>query len=121
MQEVKANLSKGKDNLSKGAVYLKDAGVAAAKGTREAAGPKVYVMLTKVGLKKARARRWPWVAGAIGAGIAVGGAAAYLWYRQRTQSIGESLLADELLDDAEEGPQITDEAINQELIERVSR
>ena len=110
-----------KDNLSKGAIHLRDASVAAARGTRDAAAPKVNVMLTKVGIRKAKARKWPWVAGAVGAGVAVGGAIAYLLYRQRTESIGESLLADELLDDTEEGPHITDEAINQELIEKVSR
>ncbi|GAB3647488.1 hypothetical protein GCM10028833_11360 [Glycomyces tarimensis] len=111
-----------KDNLSKGAVYLKDAGTAAARGTREAAVPRVNVVLTKVGLRKSRARRWPWVAGAIGSGIALGGAAAYMWYRRRSESIGESLLAEELLDEPErERPQITDEEINEELIDRVSR
>ncbi|WP_026931492.1 hypothetical protein [Glycomyces tenuis] len=110
-----------KDNLTQGAVYLKNAGVAAARGTREAATPKVNVVLTKVGLRKQRPNRWPWVVGAIGAGVAAGGAAAYMWYRRRTETIGESLLADELLDDTEQNPRITDEAINEELIEHARR
>jgi hypothetical protein len=110
-----------RDNLAQGAFYLKNAGAAAARGTREAATPKVNVMLTKVGLRKQQQRRWPWVAGAIGAGVVAGAAAAYMWYRRRTESIGESLLADELLDDTEQNPHITDEAINEELIEHVRR
>ena len=110
-----------KDNLNRGAIHFKHAGVAAAKGTRDAASPRVNVLLTKVGLKKARARKWPWVAGAIGAGVAAGGAVAYLWYRQRSESIAESLLTDELLDEPEDSPQITDEAINEELINNVTR
>ena len=110
-----------KDNLAQGAVYFKNAGMLAARGTRDAAAPRVNGVLTRVGLRKQRSRRWPWVAGAIGAGVAAGGAAAYLWYRRRTESIGESLLADELLEDAEHNPQITDEAINEELIEHANR
>ncbi len=109
-----------KDSLAQGAVHFKNAGVAAARGTREAATPRVNGMLTKVGLKKRRTRRWPWVAGAIGAGVAAGGAAVYMWYRKRTESIGESLLADELLDESA-SPRITDEAINEELIEHAHR
>lgn len=110
-----------KDNLAQGAVCFRNAGAAAARGTREAATPRVNVMLEKVGLRKQRPRRWPWVVGAIGAGLAAGGAAAYMWYRRRTETIGESLLADELLEDAERSPRITDEAINEELIENVRR
>ncbi|WP_026923251.1 hypothetical protein [Glycomyces arizonensis] len=110
-----------KDNLTQGAVCFKNAGVAAARGTRDAAAPKVNGMLMKAGLRKPQPRRWPLVAAVIGAGVAVGGAAAYMWYRKRTESIGESLLADELLDDTERNPRITDEAINEELIEHVHR
>lgn len=110
-----------KDNLAQGAIYFKNAGTAAARGTRDAATPRVNVVMSKVGLRKTRTRRWPLVAAAIGAGIAAGGAAAYMWYRRRTESIGESLLADEMLDDTERNPRITDEAINEELIEHVSR
>jgi len=57
--------------------------------------------------------------GAIGAGLALGGAAAYLWYRQRTESIGEALLADELLDDSELNNR--DRALTEELVESVTR
>ena len=110
-----------KENFSKGACLLKHAGAAAARGTRDATAPRVNVFLTKVGLKRARARKWPWVVGAIGAGLVASGAVAYLWYRQRSESLAESLLTEELLDDTEDGPQITDEAINEELINNVTR
>lgn len=115
-----------KENLSQGVTSLKRAGVAAARGTRETAGPKVQVMLTRVGVRKRRARRWPWALGAAGAAVAAGGAVAYMMYRRRSESIGESLLADELLDDTEEAarrgqPRITDEAINEELVDSVTR
>ncbi|THV41599.1 hypothetical protein [Glycomyces buryatensis] len=109
-----------KDNLSQGATYLRNAGAAAARGTRDAAAPRVNVVLAKVGLRKAPAPKWPWVVGAIGAGIAVGGAVAYLWYRQRTETIGEALLADEMLDDTD-GPHVTDAQITDELVDSVTR
>lgn len=105
------------DHFKHGVNAFRDAGVAAAKGTREAATPRVNVVLTKVGLRKPPARKWPWVAGAIGAGLAIGGAVAYLWYRQRSESIGEQLLADELLDE----PELNDRALQEELVESVSR
>ncbi|HEX2145687.1 MAG TPA: hypothetical protein VHG10_14395 [Glycomyces sp.] len=105
------------DHFTQGMHSLKSAGYFAAKGTKEAAVPKVNVALTKVGLRKPPAPKWPWVLGAIGAGLAVGGAAAYLWYRQRTESIGEALLADELLDDTE----LDDRALTEELVDSVSR
>ncbi|WP_157930512.1 hypothetical protein [Glycomyces xiaoerkulensis] len=116
-----------RENLTQGATSFKRAGSAAARGTREAAAPRVNVVLTKVGLKKRRAPKWPWVAAGVGAGVtAAAGAVAYLMYRRRSESLGESLLADELLDDTEEAerrqqPQITDEAINEELVDSVSR
>ncbi|GAB3226270.1 hypothetical protein GCM10027447_16300 [Glycomyces halotolerans] len=115
-----------RDNLSQGMSYIRNAGAAAARGTRDAATPRVYAVLERTGIRKQRSARWPWVAGAIGAGVAVGSALAYLLYRQRTETIGESLLADELLDDSQESerrgqPQITDEQINEELVERASR
>jgi hypothetical protein len=105
------------DQFTQGVSSLKKAGFAAAKGTKEAAVPRVNVVLTKVGLRKAPAPKWPWVIGAIGAGLAVGGAAAYLWYRQRRESIGEALLADELLDDTE----LNDRALTEELVDSVTR
>jgi hypothetical protein len=55
--------------------------------------------------------------GAIGAGLALGGAAAYVLYRQRTESIGEALLADELLDDND----LDDRALTDELVDSVTR
>jgi hypothetical protein len=58
--------------------------------------------------------------GAIGAGLALGGAAAYLWYRQRTETIGEALLADELLDDTELRNN-NDRALTEELVDSVTR
>ncbi|MCD0443478.1 hypothetical protein LO763_07540 [Glycomyces sp. A-F 0318] len=105
------------DHFTQGVTSLKHAGAVAARGTRDAAAPRVNVVLAKVGLKKPPARKWPWVAGAIGAGLALGGAAFYMWYRQRTESIGEALLADELLDD----PGIEDRALSEELVDSVSR
>ncbi|PRY60496.1 hypothetical protein B0I28_102100 [Glycomyces artemisiae] len=105
------------DHFKHGVTSFKDAGFAAARGTRDAAAPKVNVVLTKVGLRKPPAPKWPWVAGAIGAGLAVGGAVAYLWYRRRTESIGEQLLADELLDDTE----LDDRALHEELVDSASR
>ncbi|MBO3734140.1 hypothetical protein [Glycomyces niveus] len=108
------------DHFTQGVTSLKHAGVAAARGTKEAAAPKVNVVLTKVGLRKPPARKWPWVLGAIGAGLALGGAAAYLWYRQRTETIGEALLADELLDDTELRNN-NDRALTEELVDSVTR
>ncbi|WP_156036849.1 hypothetical protein [Glycomyces sp. NRRL B-16210] len=105
------------DHFQQGVNSLKSAGFAAARGTRDAAAPKVNVVLTKVGLKKPPAPKWPWVAGAIGTGLALGGAAFYLWYRQRTESIGEALLAEELLDDAN----LDDRALTEELVDSVTR
>ncbi|SDE48035.1 hypothetical protein [Glycomyces harbinensis] len=105
------------DHFTQGVTSLKHAGYAAARGTRDAAAPRVNVVLTKVGLKKPPAPKWPWVAGAIGAGLALGGAAFYVWYRQRTESIGEQLLADELLDDSE----LDDRALSEELVDSVTR
>lgn len=114
-----------RESLSQGVAHLRNAGVAAAKGTRDAAGPKVEVMLTKVGLKKKQAPKWPWVAGAVGIGIAAGGALAYLLYRRRTESIGEALLADELLEEAErpshDDPRLQDSHLAEELVDSVTR
>jgi len=105
------------DQFTQGVNSLKNAGFAAARGTREAAAPKVNVVLAKVGLRKQRAPKWPLVVGTIGAGLALGGAAFYLWYRQRSESIGESLLADELLDDSE----LNDRALTEELVDSITR
>ena len=105
------------DHFKHGVNSFRDAGAAAARSTRQAAGPRVNVVLAKVGLRKPPARKWPWVAGAVGAGLAIGGAVAYVWYRQRTESIGEQLLADELLDD----PTLDDRALQEELVDSVSR
>jgi len=105
------------DHFTQGVHSLKNAGYAAARGTREAAAPRVNVVLAKVGLRKPPAPKWPWVVGAVGAGLALGGAAFYLWYRQRTESIGEALLADELLDDTE----LDERALTDELVDSVSR
>ncbi|WP_199040186.1 hypothetical protein [Glycomyces salinus] len=114
-----------RDNLSQGVSHLKNAGVAAAKGTRDAAGPRVEVMLTKVGIRKKQAAKWPWVAGAISVGVAAGGALAYLIYRRRTESMGEALLADELLDETEEpsrdDPRLQDPQLGEELVDSVTR
>jgi hypothetical protein len=107
------------DHFTQGVTSLRNAGYAAAKETKKAAVPKVNKALTKVGLRKPPARKWPWVVGAIGAGLAIGGAAAYVWYRQRTESIGEALLADELLDDTE--PEERDRALTEELVDSVTR
>lgn len=107
------------DHFTQGVTSLRNAGYAAAKETKKAAAPKVNVVLAKVGLRKPPARKWPWVVGAIGAGLAIGGAAAYVWYRQRTESIGEALLADELLDDTELDDR--DRALTEELVDSVTR
>jgi hypothetical protein len=110
------------DHFTQGVNSFKHAGVAAARGTREAAAPKVNVVLTKVGLRKPPAPKWPWVVGAVGAGLALGGAAFYVWYRQRTETIGEALLADELLDDRElEDGKLHDRALTEELVDSVPR
>jgi hypothetical protein len=107
------------DHFTQGVTSLKRAGYAAAKGTREAAAPKINVVLAKVGLRKPPAPKWPWAVGAIGAGLALGGAAAYMWYRKRSESIGEALLADELLDDTELKDR--DRALTDELVDSVTR
>lgn len=109
------------DHFQQGVNSLKSASFAAARGTRDAAAPKVNVVLTKVGLKKPPAPKWPWAAGAIGAGLALGGAAFYLWYRRRTESIGEALLAEELLDDARLDANLDDRALTEELVDSVTR
>ncbi|MEU6860831.1 hypothetical protein AB0B28_18385 [Glycomyces sp. NPDC046736] len=105
------------DHFTQGVTSLKNAGFAAARGTRDAAAPKVNVVLAKVGLKKPPAPKWPWVAGAVGAGLALGGAAFYLWYRQRSESIGEALLAEELLDEAD----LDDRVLSEQLVDSVTR
>ena len=110
------------DHFTQGVTSLRNAGAVAARGTRDAAAPRVNVVLTKVGLKKPPAAKWPWVAGAIGAALALGGAAFYVWYRQRTESIGEALLADELLDDSElDNPRIEERVLSEELVDSVTR
>jgi hypothetical protein len=90
-----------KEGIAQGVAHLRTAGAAAARGTKDAAAPRVNLVLTKVGLKKSKPRRWPWVAAAIGAGVAVGGAVGYILYARRSEAIGEALLAEELLEDAD--------------------
>jgi hypothetical protein len=43
-----------------------------------------------------------------------------VWYRQRTESIGEALLADELLDDSELDNN-RNQALTEELVDSVTR
>ena len=95
-----------RDNLSRGAGYLRCAGGAAARQTadsvskaRDVAGPRLDNALVVVGVKKKPRKKWPWAVGAVAAGVAIGAAGGYLWYRSRNEQMNEQLLVEELLDD----------------------
>lgn len=68
-------------DLRQGFDHLKSATITAGEGMASKAGPRVDNALTKVGLRKRPKRRWPWVAGAITLGTAVGVGGALMWRR----------------------------------------
>ncbi|MFC4334889.1 hypothetical protein [Salininema proteolyticum] len=88
-----------KDSLAESARHFKDAAVSAGGQARDAATPRVQMVVNKLGVPRKKKTNWPAVAAAVSIGAVLAGAVTYLAYRRRTERIGEQLLADEILDD----------------------
>lgn len=67
--------------LAEGIGHFKTATSHAANGAAERIAPRIDNALTVVGLRKRQRARWPWIAGAVVAGAAVGAAAMMMMRR----------------------------------------
>ncbi|HZE37866.1 MAG TPA: hypothetical protein VE172_03565 [Stackebrandtia sp.] len=86
-----------KGELAKGIGHLRSATAYAADGARERLTPALDSALVRVGLRKKRRRRWPWVAGSIVVITAAAGTAGVIMMRRSaaTTADDEHLFAED--------------------------